>query len=73
MHVRVTVSWPEVFATAKALSAAHWVGTPCRSLDTLHVALALKPGATEFRTLDLRQYPHVRCRTLDDHLFVPPP
>ena len=55
VHERVTVSWPDVFATAKALSAAHGSGTPCRSLDTLHVALALELGATEFCSLDLRQ------------------
>ncbi len=52
---RVTVSWPDVFATAEALSAAHGVGTLCRSLDTLHVALARELGATEFCTFDIRQ------------------
>ena len=54
-HERVTVSWPDVFATAEALSAAHGVVSLCRSLDTLHVALALELGATEFCTFDLRQ------------------
>ena len=42
-------------ATAEALSAAHGVATLCRSLDTLHVALALELGATEFCTFGLRQ------------------
>jgi predicted nucleic acid-binding protein len=55
VHERVTVSWPDVFATAESLSAAHGIGTLCRSLDTLHVALALELGATEFCTFDLRQ------------------
>lgn len=55
VHDRVAVSWPDVFATAEALSAAHGVTTLCRSLDTLHVALALELGATEFCTFDLRQ------------------
>jgi len=55
VHERVTVSWPDVFATAEALSAAHGSGTLCRSLDTLHVALALELGATEFCSFDLRQ------------------
>lgn len=55
VNERVTVSWPDVFATAEALSAAHGVGTLCRSLDTLHVALALELGATEFCTFDMRQ------------------
>ena len=52
---RMTASWPDVFASAEALSAAHGIGTLCRSLDTLHVALALELGATEFCTFDLRQ------------------
>jgi predicted nucleic acid-binding protein len=45
----------DVFATAESLSAAHGISTLCRSLDTLHVALALELGATEFCTFDLRQ------------------
>jgi predicted nucleic acid-binding protein len=55
VHERVAVSWPDVFATAESLSAAHGISTLCRSLDTLHVALALELGATEFCTFDLRQ------------------
>jgi predicted nucleic acid-binding protein len=48
-------SWPDVFARAEALSSAHGVATLCRSLDTLHVALAIELGATEFCTFDHRQ------------------
>lgn len=55
VYERVTVSWPDVFARAEALSAAHGSETLCRSLDTLHVALALELGATEFCSFDLRQ------------------
>jgi predicted nucleic acid-binding protein len=55
VHERVSVSWPDVFATAETLSAAHGAGTLCHSLDTLHVALALEFGATEFCSFDLRQ------------------
>jgi predicted nucleic acid-binding protein len=55
VHERISVSWADVFATAEALSAAHGIGTLCRTLDTLHVALALELGATEFCTFDLRQ------------------
>ena len=55
VNERVSVSWPDVFATAEALSAAHGVVTLCRSLDTLHVALAIELGATEFCSFDLRQ------------------
>lgn len=49
------VNWPDVFAQAEALSAAHGSATLCRSLDTLHVALALFLGATEICTFDHRQ------------------
>lgn len=55
VYERITVSWTDVFATAEALTAAHGIGTLCRSLDTLHVALAQELGATEFCTFDLRQ------------------
>lgn len=55
VHERVQVSWPDVFATAETLSATHGIETLCRSLDTLHVALALEAGATEFCSFDLRQ------------------
>lgn len=49
------VSWPDVFGQAEALSAAHGVTTLCRSLDTLHVAIALELGCDEFCTFDRRQ------------------
>jgi len=42
-------------SVAVTLSAAHGADTLCRSLDTLHVALALEFGATEFCSFDLRQ------------------
>ena len=47
--------WPAVFTQAESLAAAHSSSSLCRSLDTLHVALALELGATEFCTFDLRQ------------------
>lgn len=55
VHERAGVVWPDVFSTVEALSAAHGVSTLCRSLDTLHVALAQELGATEFCTFDHRQ------------------
>lgn len=55
VHEKVAVIWPEVFATAETLSRTHGVETLCRSLDTLHVALAIELGATEFCTFDQRQ------------------
>ena len=55
VYERAAASWPAVFATAESLSAAHGSSTLCRSLDTLHVALAQEIGATEFCTFDQRQ------------------
>lgn len=49
------VVWAEVFLRAERFSAAHGTATLCRSLDTLHVALASVLGATEFCTFDARQ------------------
>ena len=49
------VSWPDVFLQAEAFSASHGASTLCRSLDTLHVALAAVLGAGEFCTFDVRQ------------------
>ncbi len=48
-------AWADVFAKAENLASAHAVTTLCGSLDTLHVALALELGATEFCTFDQRQ------------------
>jgi len=50
-----TIAWPDVCLEAETLSAAHTVSTLCRSLDILHVALAVVLGASEFCTFDLRQ------------------
>lgn len=47
--------WTDVFQRAEALANLHTTGTLCRSLDTLHIALALELGATEFCTFDARQ------------------
>jgi predicted nucleic acid-binding protein len=52
---RLAVVWPDVFATAEALSNSHGISTLCRTLDTLHVALAIEFGFKEFCTFDLRQ------------------
>lgn len=55
VHKKVAMNWPEGFATAETLSRTHGVETLCRSLDTLHVALAIELGATEFCTFGQRQ------------------
>jgi predicted nucleic acid-binding protein len=48
-------AWAEVFTRAENLAAVHAATNLCRSLDTLHVALAMELGATEFCTFDQRQ------------------
>jgi predicted nucleic acid-binding protein len=45
----------DVFTKAENLAAAHAATNLCRSLDTLHVALALEVGTAEFCTFDGRQ------------------
>ena len=47
--------WTKVFDRGEQLSASHTSATLCRTLDTLHVAIALELGATEFCTFDKRQ------------------
>jgi predicted nucleic acid-binding protein len=55
MFSQSSPSWHDVFLQAERFSAAHGASTLCRSLDTLHVALASVLGATEFCTFDARQ------------------
>jgi predicted nucleic acid-binding protein len=55
VHARLVVAWADVFATAESLSTTHGASTLCRTLDTLHVALAIELGAAEFCTFDHRQ------------------
>lgn len=54
-YVRFSPHWDNVFARAETLSDLHTISTLCRTLDTLHVALALELGTTEFCTFDQRQ------------------
>ena len=44
-------AWTDVFSRAESLATDHAATNLCRSLDTLHVALALELGATEFAPL----------------------
>lgn len=55
VFAEMSPAWAEVFAKAENLAAVHAATNLCRSLDTLHVALALEVGATEFCTFDGRQ------------------
>jgi predicted nucleic acid-binding protein len=49
------VDWPGVFRRAHRLSRCHAATLAVRSLDLLHVALALEMSAGEFLTFDDRQ------------------
>jgi predicted nucleic acid-binding protein len=49
------VDWPEVWARADRLTAKYVLSTACRTLDTLHVAVALQLGVKVFGTTDQRQ------------------
>ena len=64
VFAETTPGWPAVFTKAEALAAAHASANLCRTLDTLHVALAQELGATEFCTFDLRQAAMARAASL---------
>jgi hypothetical protein len=49
------LDWPEVWATANRLTAKYVRTTSCRTLDILHVAVALQLGVKIFATTDQRQ------------------
>ncbi len=51
----VTANWTEVFAQAIGLSQKNTRLLGCRSLDILHVAVAIKLGCTHFFSFDNRQ------------------
>mgnify|MGYP006286233727 FL=1 len=53
--VAVDLVWPDVFAKAEALSAAHTTRLAIRTLDLVHVAAALTLGTRTFLTCDVRQ------------------
>jgi len=52
---RPAIDWSEVFAGALAISQRHTHGIGARSMDIVHVSLALSIGAERFITLDRRQ------------------
>lgn len=52
---RPRLDWVEAWTKAEALSALHAHKVNCRTLDTLHVALATILGFREFVSFDLRQ------------------
>ena len=49
------IPWTEAFRESEALAARHTETLGVRSIDLLHVGLALALGGTEFLTYDTRQ------------------
>jgi predicted nucleic acid-binding protein len=49
------LDWSEVWANANRLTAKYVLTTSCRTLDILHVAIALQLGVDSFGTTDQRQ------------------
>jgi predicted nucleic acid-binding protein len=47
--------WKSIFARILLLAQAHATVTLCRTLDAMHVAVALAAGVKDFATLDQRQ------------------
>lgn len=52
---RPQIRWPDAFDRSLALSRTHTENTGSRSLDVIHVALALSIGTGRFLTFDDRQ------------------
>jgi predicted nucleic acid-binding protein len=52
---RPQIQWSDVFARSLDLSRTHTENTGSRSLDVIHVALALSIGMARFLTFDERQ------------------
>ena len=55
VFVEANPVWADVFAKAEGLATTHAPTNLCRSLDTLHIALAVELAATELCTFDQRQ------------------
>ena len=49
------IEWPEVWTNADRLTAKYALATQCRTLDVLHVAVAMQLGVKIFGTTDVRQ------------------
>ncbi len=49
------LDWPEVWAKANRLTEKYVLTTSCRTLDILHVAIALQLDVESFGTTDQRQ------------------
>jgi predicted nucleic acid-binding protein len=52
---RIVVDWTDVFRLADELSEKHFTKNGQRTIDLLHVALALECGTATFLSFDGRQ------------------
>lgn len=55
VYHRPPINWSDAFTRSLDLSKTHTAGIGSRSLDIMHVALALSIGADRFLTFDERQ------------------
>ena len=53
--VRHEPTWKRIFSRTIRLAQRHGSKTLCRTLDAIHVSIALASGVTQFATLDHRQ------------------
>ena len=53
--IHTTIIWPDIFRRADQLSEDHAASAGQRTIDLLHVAIALEAGAKTFLTFDQRQ------------------
>ena len=53
--IHTPIEWTDVFRRADALSEKHAASEGQRTIDLLHVALALESKAKTFRSFDMRQ------------------
>lgn len=63
--VRRPVNWPQVYEKARRLSEASTAKTGCRTLDVLHIAVAVKWGCEGFASADDRQLKAARMAGLN--------
>jgi predicted nucleic acid-binding protein len=61
--------WGRLFASTVRLSQSHAAKTLCRTLDAVHVAIALQLRSVEFATKDARQASLARAAGL--HVLMP--
>ena len=55
VYYRPPIKWPDVFLLSLDLTRIHTPAIGCRSLDIMHVALALSIGANRLLTFDQKQ------------------